>query len=132
MLNHELKEYEMLVSKMLKKSPKKVGKNGVAVQGSMDLAGQDFVRALDEGRGMREEDLNERINDVADRFISVSTEEETYRAEAELKGLEAAQYYNKYIAKQIEQEAICLPSTSPANAAWSFERLVNAWKIIKL
>ncbi len=104
MLNHELKEYELLVSKMLKKSPKKVGKNGVAVQGSMDLAGQDFVRALDEGKGMREEDLNERINDVADRFISVSTEEETYRAEAELKGLEAAQYYNKYIDASIREE----------------------------
>lgn len=49
-----------------------------------------------------------------------------------VNGKTAEKYYNKYIAKQIEQEAICLPSTSPANAAWSFERLVNAWKIIKL
>ena len=49
-----------------------------------------------------------------------------------VNGKTAEKYYNKYIAKQIEQEAICLPSTSPANAAWSFEMLVNAWKIIKL
>lgn len=49
-----------------------------------------------------------------------------------VNGKTAEKYYNKYIAKQIEQKAICLPSTSPANAAWSFERLVNAWKIIKL
>lgn len=49
-----------------------------------------------------------------------------------VNGKTAEKYYNKYIAKQIEQEAICLPSTSPANAAWSFERLVDAWKIIKL
>lgn len=49
-----------------------------------------------------------------------------------VNGKTAEKYYNKYIAKQIEQEAICLPSTSPANAAWSLERLVDAWKIIKL
>ena len=49
-----------------------------------------------------------------------------------VNGKTAEKYYNKYIAKQIEQEAICLPSTSPANATWSLERLVDAWKIIKL
>ncbi|MGN1320941.1 MAG: DNA-deoxyinosine glycosylase [Acutalibacteraceae bacterium] len=49
-----------------------------------------------------------------------------------VNGKTAEKYYNKYIAKQIKQEAICLPSTSPANAAWSLERLVDAWKIIKL
>ena len=27
-------------------------------------------------------------------------------------------------------EDICLPSTSPANAAWSLERLADAWRII--
>ncbi|MBQ9464874.1 MAG: DNA-deoxyinosine glycosylase [Lachnospiraceae bacterium] len=26
--------------------------------------------------------------------------------------------------------AVCLPSTSPANAAWSLERLTEAWKVI--
>ena len=49
-----------------------------------------------------------------------------------VNGKTAEKYYNKYIAKQIEQEAICLPSNSPANATWSLERLVDAWKIIKL
>ena len=49
-----------------------------------------------------------------------------------VNGKTAEKYYNKDIAKQIEQEAICLPSTSPANATWSLERLVDAWKIIKL
>ena len=26
---------------------------------------------------------------------------------------------------------ICLPSTSPANAAWTMEKLIAAWKVIR-
>ena len=33
-----------------------------------------------------------------------------------------------YIQEKIEREAICLPSTSPANAAWSVEKLIDEWK----
>ncbi|MBR5614415.1 MAG: DNA-deoxyinosine glycosylase [Clostridia bacterium] len=47
-----------------------------------------------------------------------------------VNGKTAEKYYNKYIRNKINREALCLPSTSPANAAWSFERLVDAWKII--
>ena len=35
-----------------------------------------------------------------------------------------------YIEKQTGMRAEKLPSTSPANAAWSLERLIKAWKII--
>ena len=38
--------------------------------------------------------------------------------------------YNKYIAEKIGIDAHLLPSTSPANASWSFEKLCDAWKII--
>lgn len=48
-----------------------------------------------------------------------------------VNGKTAEKYYNKYTFPKTEIKAICLPSTSPANAAWSFERLVEAWKIIK-
>lgn len=34
-------------------------------------------------------------------------------------------YYNKYIG-----ECEYLPSTSPANASWNFERLISAWSVI--
>ena len=47
-----------------------------------------------------------------------------------VNGKTAEQYYKKYIQKQIGKEAICLPSTSPANAAWNLERLEEAWKVI--
>lgn len=48
-----------------------------------------------------------------------------------VNGKTAEKYYNKYTYPKTGIKAICLPSTSPANAAWSVERLVEAWKIIK-
>ena len=38
--------------------------------------------------------------------------------------------YRKYLLPEIGIEAVCLPSTSPANAAWSFDRLLSAWSAI--
>ena len=45
-----------------------------------------------------------------------------------VNGKTAEKYYLKYTADIIGRPAICLPSTSPANAAWSVERLTDAWK----
>lgn len=38
--------------------------------------------------------------------------------------------YQKHLARQTGRNATKLPSTSPANAAWSVERLVEAWRQI--
>lgn len=46
-------------------------------------------------------------------------------------GQKAHQLYQKYCLKTTLQEDICLPSTSPANASYSLEKLVSCWKIIK-
>ncbi len=48
-----------------------------------------------------------------------------------VNGKTAHKYYKKYTEPVIKRSAICLPSTSPANAAWNIERLINAWKCIK-
>lgn len=48
-----------------------------------------------------------------------------------VNGKTAEKYYNKYTKDITGRPAICLPSTSPANAAWSVERLVEAWQRIK-
>ena len=47
-----------------------------------------------------------------------------------VNGKTAEKYYRKYTQPVTGREAVCLPSTSPANAAWSVERLTDAWKII--
>ena len=44
-----------------------------------------------------------------------------------LNGKTAEKYYNRYLKKKIPIEAVTLPSTSPANAAWSLDRLLAEW-----
>lgn len=48
-----------------------------------------------------------------------------------VNGKTAEKYYNKYTYHKTGIKAICLPSTSPANAAWNIPKLVDAWKIIR-
>ncbi len=48
-----------------------------------------------------------------------------------VNGKTAERFYNQYVRNVIHREAICLPSTSPANAAWSKERLLSEWKVIR-
>lgn len=46
-------------------------------------------------------------------------------------GGKAHQLYEKYIFPVSGREARLLPSTSPANAGYSLERLAEAWKVIR-
>ena len=45
-------------------------------------------------------------------------------------GQKAHQLYQKYIFPITQKEDICLPSTSPANATYSLEKLIESWKIL--
>ena len=49
-----------------------------------------------------------------------------------VNGKTAEKYFKKYTKAQINRDAICLPSTSPANAAWSVNRLIEEWKIVDI
>lgn len=42
-------------------------------------------------------------------------------------GTASYQYYQKYTRAKTGFDAVKLPSTSPANAAWSAERLIGEW-----
>ena len=46
-----------------------------------------------------------------------------------VNGKTAEKLYNKYIYPKIQRQAILLPSSSPANAAWSVERLTEEWSV---
>lgn len=48
-----------------------------------------------------------------------------------VNGKTAEKYYNRYIKNRIGRDAVCLPSTSPANAMWNVESLVEEWEKIK-
>ena len=43
-------------------------------------------------------------------------------------GKTAYNIYNKLILPKTDRPAVCLPSTSPANAAYSLERLIGEWR----
>lgn len=43
-------------------------------------------------------------------------------------GALSGKLYNRYLEPLTGIEALVLPSTSPANAAWSLDRLIAAWK----
>ena len=48
-----------------------------------------------------------------------------------VNGRKAEELYRKYSMPLTGREAVCLPSTSPANAAWSLERLTAAWSRVR-
>ena len=45
-------------------------------------------------------------------------------------GRQSFDCYTRYILPVLHREAVVLPSTSPANAAWSVDRLVEAWRAV--
>ena len=45
-------------------------------------------------------------------------------------GATSHKYYNKLCRDLTGIEAVCLPSTSPANAAWNKEKLIEAYRVI--
>ena len=48
-----------------------------------------------------------------------------------VNGRKAEQLYQRYLEPQLHRTAVCLPSTSPANAAWSLDRLIDAWSAVR-
>lgn len=45
-----------------------------------------------------------------------------------VNGKKAESLYKKHLEKEIGITAVCLPSTSPANASWSEDRLTEYWR----
>ena len=45
-------------------------------------------------------------------------------------GRTSEKYFKRFQNNSINVSSICLPSTSPANAAFSFDKLLNEWNVI--
>lgn len=70
------------------------------------------------------------IRNAESNDLSVITDNCDIRA-IYCNGKKSLEVYNRYIRPELGREAEALPSTSPANAAWSLERLIEAWSVIK-
>ena len=67
------------------------------------------------------------IKNVCANNLSVILDKADIRA-IFVNGRTAEKMYVRYIEPETNRAAICLPSTSPANAAWSLEKLIAEWK----
>ena len=70
------------------------------------------------------------IRDVVPNDLSIILENAPIAA-IFCNGKQSFDCYMRYIYPSLQREATVLPSTSPANAAWNFERLVAAWRVIR-
>ena len=68
---------------------------------------------------------NVQVNDIS-KILTTADIKAIY-----LNGKKAYHLYQQYLEPTINREGICLPSTSPANAAWNLERLKQAWSVIR-
>lgn len=47
-------------------------------------------------------------------------------------GRTSDKFYTRFSRANTGRDAVCLPSTSPANAAWTLDRLIDAWRCIMI
>lgn len=69
---------------------------------------------------------NAQVNDFS-QILSAAKIEKIF-----VNGKTAEKLYNKYAYPAVKIPCVCLPSTSPANAAWRLERLIGEWSKIRL
>lgn len=68
---------------------------------------------------------NVKVNDIS-MILTTADIKAIY-----LNGKKAYHLYLQYLEPVIQREGVCLPSTSPANAVWSLEKLKQAWSVIR-
>lgn len=65
---------------------------------------------------------NVRANDLSPIFAAAQIRQ------IFVNGRTAEKYYNKFTYPKTQRHAVCLPSTSPANAAWKIDALIETWR----
>ncbi|MEE1224471.1 MAG: DNA-deoxyinosine glycosylase [Clostridia bacterium] len=90
-----------------------------------NIAVWDVIESCDISGSADSSIKNVKANDIT-RILDKARIEQIF-----VNGKTAQKYYNKYIKNTINRDAICLPSTSPANAVKSLEQLIAEWSTIK-
>lgn len=90
-----------------------------------EIAIWDVIKSCDIVGSSDSSIKNVTPNDLSE-IISNSNIDKIYA-----NGNTAKKLYEKYSKSQINMEIIGLPSTSPANASYSIEHLIECWKCIK-
>lgn len=93
---------------------------------SHDLALWDSIASCEINGSSDASIRNAKANDIS-IILSNCSIEQIY-----CNGRKSHDLFRKYIEPVIKREAVCLPSTSPANAQWSLERLTEAWSVIRV
>lgn len=76
--------------------------------------------------GSSDADIEDVVPNDIEKILSIADIKAIFT-----NGKKAYELYNKHILPQVNREAIPLPSTSPTNATWNMERLINAWSVVK-
>ena len=88
------------------------------------IAAWDSIHSCDIKGSSDSSICNVEPNDFSDIFSTADIRQ------VFTNGRKSHEIYMKYCFPNTGREAICLPSTSPANAAWSMDRLAEAWSVI--
>lgn len=83
------------------------------------------VVASCEIEGSSDASIKNAVPNEIERLLEIAPVERIF-----VNGGEAARLYERLVRPRVGREAIRLPSTSPANAAWSLERLAEAWRVL--
>ena len=70
------------------------------------------------------------IRDVTVNDLSVILDAAPVR-QIFVNGKTAEKMYKRYTEPVLKRPCLCLPSTSPANAAWNVEKLTAAWQAVR-
>lgn len=89
---------------------------------SAGIALWDVIASCDISGSADSSIKNVTVNDI-DEILRVADIGQIFT-----NGRTAEKYFNRYT--KADRKSLCLPSTSPANAAWTAEMLIEKWKII--
>lgn len=83
------------------------------------------------GRCTIEGSADSSIRDVIPNDLTIITNHAPIRA-IYCNGKTSGECYARYLAPLLQKDAVVLPSTSPANASYRLERLIDAWRTVRI